>query len=210
MASGIQDAPSSISIAMENSISSSPATSIPVRLLRTCPPPGSGQFCEYKGIPIACGPRGLKSGVNSLYRNLGDGIFADVSAAAGIRNTHGKYSLGVLTLDYDGDGWPDIYVACDSAPSILYRNKHDGTFEDLGIASGVSLNEDGEAQAGMGVAAADYKHQGRFAILKNKFLRRQPQPVQLQRQWLLFRSRLRSGSRPRSQLSRLGSFVPRL
>lgn len=133
------------------------------------PAAGSGEFCEYKGIPIACGPRGLKSGVNYLFHNDGNGSFTDVSGSSGIRKTEGKYALGVLTLDYDGDGWPDLYVACDSAPSILYRNRHDGTFSDVGIASGTALNEDGEPQAGMGVAAADYDHKGRFDILKTNF-----------------------------------------
>ncbi len=133
------------------------------------PAAGSGEFCEYKGIPIACGPRGLKPAANVLYRNLGDGRFADVSESSGILKTQGKYSLGVLTVDYNNDGWPDLYVACDSAPSILYRNRHDGTFEDVGIPSGTSFNEDGEPQAGMGVAAADYEHRGRFAILKTNF-----------------------------------------
>jgi enediyne biosynthesis protein E4 len=133
------------------------------------PAPGSGQFCEYKGIPIACGPRGLKAGVNYLYHNKGNGTFDDVSESSGIRRTQGHYALGVLTLDYDNDGWPDIYVACDSAASILYHNNHDGTFTDSGLASGASFNEDGEPQAGMGVAAADYDHDGFLDILKTNF-----------------------------------------
>jgi len=133
------------------------------------PPPGSGEFCQYKGIPIACGPRGLKPAVNYLYRNKGDGTFEDVSDRAGIRRTQGHYALGVLTLDYDNDGWPDIYVACDSAAGILYHNNHDGTFTDLGLPSGTGFNDDGEPQAGMGVAAADYDHDGRLDILKTNF-----------------------------------------
>ncbi len=133
------------------------------------PAAGSGEFCQYKGIPIACGPRGLKPGVNYLYRNKGGGKFADVSVASGIRATDGHYALGVLTLDYDNDGWPDIYVACDSAASILYHNRHDGTFEDMGLASGTAFNEDGEPQAGMGVASADYNHDGFLDILKTNF-----------------------------------------
>jgi enediyne biosynthesis protein E4 len=133
------------------------------------PKPGSGEFCQYKGIPIACGPRGLPAAVNYLYHNNGDGTFSDVSARAGIRNTEGHYALGVLTFDYDNDGWPDIYVACDSAASILYHNQRDGTFHDAGVASGVAYNEDGEAQAGMGVAAIDYDHDGFFDIVKTNF-----------------------------------------
>lgn len=133
------------------------------------PAAGSGEFCEYKGIPIACGPRGLRAGLNYLYHNNGDGTFTDVSESSGIRNTQGHYALGVLTLDYDNDGWPDLYVACDSAPSILYHNLRDGTFKDIGISSGTAFNEDGEPQAGMGVAAADYDHDGYLDILKTNF-----------------------------------------
>jgi hypothetical protein len=133
------------------------------------PVPGSGEYCEYKGLPIACGPRGLNPGVNYLFHNKGDGTFEDSSEAAGIRKTEGHYALGVLTLDYDNDGWPDIYVACDSAASILYHNRRDGTFEDAGLASGTAFNDDGEPQAGMGVAAADYNHDGFLDILKTNF-----------------------------------------
>lgn len=133
------------------------------------PNPGSGEFCQYKGIPIACGPRGLPRAVNYLYHNNGDGTFSDVSQVAGIRATDGHYALGVLTLDYDNDGWPDIYVACDSAGSILYHNKRNGTFEDAGIISGLAFNDDGEAQAGMGVAALDYDHDGFLDVVKTNF-----------------------------------------
>ena len=137
--------------------------------LAAVPPPGSGQFCQYKGLPIACGPRGLKTAPNYLYRNLGDGTFRDTSAVAGIRKTDGHYALGVLTIDYDNDGWPDIFVACDSAASILLHNNHDGTFTDQGIPSGTAFNDDGEPQAGMGVAAADYDHDGFLDIVKTNF-----------------------------------------
>jgi len=141
----------------------------PGPLFRNVPAAGSGEFCEYKGIPIACGPRGLKPGQNYLFHNNGDGTFSDVSISSGIRKTKGHYALGVLTLDYDNDGWPDIYVACDSAASILYHNRHDGTFDDVGVTSGTAFTEDGEPQAGMGVAAADYDHTGRLDILKSNF-----------------------------------------
>jgi len=133
------------------------------------PNPGSGEFCQYKGIPIACGPRGLPKAVNYLYHNNRDGTFSDVSVKAGIRATDGHYALGVLTFDYDNDGWPDIYVACDSAASILYHNRRNGTFEDAGISSGLAYNEDGEAQAGMGVAATDYDHDGFLDVVKTNF-----------------------------------------
>jgi hypothetical protein len=133
------------------------------------PAPGSGEFCQYKGVPIACGPRGLKPGLNYLFHNEGGGRFRDVSVTSGIRQTEGHYGLGVLTLDYDNDGWPDIYVADDSAASILYHNQHDGTFRDVGFASGTAFNDDGEPQAGMGVAAADYNHDGWLDIVKTNF-----------------------------------------
>jgi hypothetical protein len=141
----------------------------PGRSFSNVPAAGSGEFCEYKGIPIACGPRGLKPGVNYLYHNDGNGRFRDVSESSGIRKTQGHYALGVLTLDYNRDGSPDLYVACDSAASILYRNLGNGTFEDAGLASGTAFNEDGEPQAGMGVAAGDYDHDGLIDILKTNF-----------------------------------------
>ena len=136
---------------------------------KNVPAAGSSEFCEYKGIPIACGPRGLKPGVNYLFHNNGDGTFTDVSESSGIRKTEGHYSLGVLTFDYDNDSWPDLYVACDSAASILYHNLRNGTFQDMGLSSGTAFNEDGEPQAGMGVAAADYNHDGFLDILKTNF-----------------------------------------
>ncbi len=137
--------------------------------LSNIPLPGAGQYCQYKGVPLPCGPRGLKGASNYLYHNRGDGTFSDTSETAGIRKTGGHYALGVLTLDYNNDGWTDIYVACDSAASILYRNNQDGTFTDMGFDSGTAYNDDGEAQAGMGVAAADYNHDGQMDIVKTNF-----------------------------------------
>ena len=136
---------------------------------RLLPQPGSGQFCQYKGIPLACGPRGLKSGRNFLYHNQGDGTFADVSEKSGILLHDKHYALGVVTLDYDHDGWDDIYVACDSTPSILYHNNHNGTFTDVAFMAGVALSGDGEAQAGMGVAAGDYDEDGNLDLAKTNF-----------------------------------------
>ena len=137
---------------------------------RLLPQPGSGQFCQYKGIPMACGPRGLKTGRNFLYHNNGDGTFTDVSARAGINLLPEKhYALGVVTLDYDNDGWPDLYVACDSTASILYRNNRDGTFTDLAFVTGTAYSGEGEAQAGMGVAAGDYDGDGYLDIAKTNF-----------------------------------------
>jgi enediyne biosynthesis protein E4 len=133
------------------------------------PEPGSGQFCQYKGIAMACGPRGLKSGRNFLYHNNGDGTFTDVSETAGILLPDKHYALGVVTLDYDNDGWEDIYVACDSAASILYHNNRDGTFTDLAFMAGVAYSGDGESQAGMGVAAGDYNEDGFLDLVKTNF-----------------------------------------
>src|SRR5437763_7757313 len=137
--------------------------------LETAPLPGQNPSCIWKGAPVMCGPRGLKPAKNILYHNLGQGKFSDVTAQAGIDKTPGHYCLSVSTLDYNDDGWPDIYVACDSAPSILYRNNGNGTFTDTAILSGVAYNEDGREQAGMGSTVADYDGDGRPDIFKTNF-----------------------------------------
>ena len=129
--------------------------------------PESG-LCRYKGVLVACGPPGLPGGKNVLYRNLGDGRFEDVSQRAGILNA-GTYGLGVTTLDFDDDGWTDLYVANDSNPSALYRNRHDGTFEDVGVLAGCAFSQDGKPQAGMGLAIGDYDHSGTLDIFKTNF-----------------------------------------
>jgi hypothetical protein len=116
-----------------------------------------------------CGPRGLRGAKNTLYRNRGDGTFEDVTVKAHIDRTEGHYGLGVATLDFDDDGWPDIYIACDSAPSILYRNNHDGTFTDVAVSAGVAFNEDGREQAGMGITVADFNGDGRLDLFKTNF-----------------------------------------
>jgi enediyne biosynthesis protein E4 len=136
--------------------------------LATAPVPESGP-CLYKGIMVACGPPGLKGGTNLLFHNNGDGTFTDVSESAGILNANGTYGLGVLTADFDNDGWPDIYVANDSAPSALYQNKKNGKFEDIAIEAGCALSPDGKPQAGMGVSAADYDLDGNLDIVKTNF-----------------------------------------
>jgi len=133
------------------------------------PHPGQGRWCQWKGINVMCGPRGLKMPVNALYHNDGDGRFTDVSEKSGILNTSGCYGFTSLTADFDHDGWPDIYVACDSTASILYHNNHDGTFSDIGKKSGVAYNEDGSEQAGMGLSADDFTHNGYQAIVKTNF-----------------------------------------
>jgi enediyne biosynthesis protein E4 len=137
--------------------------------LATAPSPGERMSCLWKGVPVMCGPRGLPAAKNILYHNLGNGKFEDVTVKAHIDQTPGHYSLGVTTLDYDDDGWPDIYVACDSTPSILYHNNHDGTFTDVAIKAGAAYNEDGREQAGMGTAVGDYNGDGKPDIFKTNF-----------------------------------------
>ena len=137
--------------------------------LSTTPVPGQGNACVWKGVPVMCGPRGLPGAKNILYENLGNGTFADVTTKAHIDRTNGHYAFSVSTFDFDDDGWPDIYIACDSAPSILYHNNHDGTFTDVAVMAGVSFNEDGREQAGMGTTIADYNGDGRLDIFKTNF-----------------------------------------
>jgi enediyne biosynthesis protein E4 len=136
--------------------------------LKTAPLPENGP-CQYKGIMVACGPPGLTGGSNTLYRNNGNGTFSDVSEKSGITKANGTYGLGVLTVDFDNDGWTDIYVANDSAPSALYHNNKNGTFTDIGIEAGCALSIDGKPQAGMGVTAGDYNRDGWLDIFKTNF-----------------------------------------
>jgi hypothetical protein len=136
--------------------------------LATAPTPDSG-LCRYKGVPVACGPPGLKGGTNLLYRNAGGGRFEDVTDRAGITRDSGTYGLGVSTLDFDNDGWVDLYVANDSNPSALYRNRQDGTFEDVAVRAGCAFSQDGKPQAGMGVGVGDYNHDGTMDIVKTNF-----------------------------------------
>jgi enediyne biosynthesis protein E4 len=136
--------------------------------LATAPTPRSG-VCRYKGIPVACGPPGLTGGRNLLFHNRGDGTFEDVSEKAGITRASGTYGLGVSTLDFDNDGWVDVYVANDSNPSALYRNNHDGTFTDVAVVSGCAYSQDGKPQAGMGVAIGDYDRNGTMDVFKTNF-----------------------------------------
>src|SRR6202795_4059381 len=137
--------------------------------LATAPAPGERPTCIWKGVPVMCGPRGLPGAKNILYENRGDGTFTDVTAKAHIDQTGGHYAFSVSTFDFDDDGWPDIYVACDSAPSILYHNNQNGTFTDVAVMAGVAFNEDGREQAGMGTTIADYNGDGRLDIFKTNF-----------------------------------------
>jgi len=136
--------------------------------LATAPVPESGP-CLYKGVMVACGPPGLIGGKNILFHNNGDGTFKDVSESAGILSANGTYGLGVLTGDFDNDGWPDIYVANDSTASALYQNRKNGKFTDIAMEAGCALSADGKPQAGMGVSAADYDLDGNLDIVKTNF-----------------------------------------
>jgi hypothetical protein len=136
--------------------------------LATAPVPESGP-CLYKGVMVACGPPGLQGGKNILYHNNGDGTFTDVSEKLAITATNGTYGLGVLTADFDNDGWPEIYVADDSTASALYKRQQNGRFEDIAIAAGAAFSSDGKPQAGMGVSAGDYDLDGNLDIVKTNF-----------------------------------------
>lgn len=137
--------------------------------LAKTPKPGETPDCNWKGLPVMCGPRGLPTARNTLYHNLGDGRFENVSEKAGIWKPGGRYGLGVIAADFNNDGRVDIYVACDMTASLLYLNLGDGTFEEVGAISGSAFNMDGQLQAGMGVAAADYDGNGYLDIVKTNF-----------------------------------------
>jgi len=137
--------------------------------LATAGLPGSGPNCLSMGVPVFCGPRGLPAAHSYLYRNQSNGRFADVSGVTGITRVRDCYGLGVLTGDFENRGWPDIYVACDSTPSLFFRNNGDGTFVERGVEAGVAYDEDGREQAGMGVSAGDYDADGWFDIFKTNF-----------------------------------------
>jgi hypothetical protein len=137
--------------------------------LASAPEPGKGANCTWKGVPVNCGPKGLPADTNLLYHNNGDGTFRDVSEASGVAKVQGRYSMTSTVIDYNDDGWPDIYVACDSTASTLYRNNRDATFTDVSLETGTAYNEDGQAQAGMGLAVGDYDGDGLLDILKTHF-----------------------------------------
>jgi enediyne biosynthesis protein E4 len=137
--------------------------------LAAAPAPGERPTCMWKGVSVMCGPSGLPGAKNILYHNKGDGTFEDVTTKAHIDRTDGHYAFSVSTLDFDEDGWPDIFIACDSTPSILYRNNHDGTFTDVAVTADAAFNEDGREQAGMGSTIADYNGDGHLDIFKTNF-----------------------------------------
>jgi hypothetical protein len=130
---------------------------------------GSNKFCRFKGILVQCGPWGLEGESDFLYHNRGDGTFEEVSVKAGVHDDIGYYGLGVMWVDYDDDGWPDLLVANDSVPNYLYHNNHDGTFTDLGMLTGVALSGEGMELGNMGVDWGDYDHSGRLSFFVTHF-----------------------------------------
>lgn len=131
--------------------------------------PGKGPNCQWKGIAVNCGPKGLPTDTNLLYHNQGDGTFADVSQISGIAKVTGRYPMTAIATDLNADGWPDIYVASDSTAAILYRNNRDGTFTDVALESGAAYSDTGNPQAGMGLAVGDYNRDGLLDVLKTHF-----------------------------------------
>jgi len=136
---------------------------------RNPPPFGVGATCHYRGIPVQCGPRGMKGLADSLYHNNGDGTFTDVSAIAGVDDASRYFGLGVIWSDLNDDGRPDLFVADDSTPNYLYRNDGKGHFTNVSFISGTAVNGGGAETAGMGIAACDYDHSGRFSLLVTTF-----------------------------------------
>ncbi len=135
--------------------------------MATVPRAGASKSCNTQGL--FCGPRGLPYGRHILYHNNGDGTFTDVSEASGVSKAEGGYGLTVVAADFDNDGWPDIYVACDSTPALLFRNNHDGTFTERALENGAALSDDGMVQAGMGLGIGDVRLQGSLDVFKTHY-----------------------------------------
>ena len=135
----------------------------------TAPLPGKSSNCEWKGMPVFCGPRGLPYGSVTLYHNRGDFKFEEVSTSSGVGAVKGFYAFTPVAADFNGDGWTDIYIACDSTPSILFRNNRNGTFTDIGAEAGVAFSEHGFEQGGMGVGVGDFDNDGWLDLIKTNF-----------------------------------------
>ena len=133
------------------------------------PPAGKNPDCNFRGVPVYFGPRGLQPERCLLYRNNRDGTFTDVTHAAGIDRAGATYGLTAMAADYQGTGWPDIYVASDSTPSLLFRNQQNGSFAERGLELGLAVNESGAEQAGMGLALGDFDTDGALDLLKTHF-----------------------------------------
>ena len=138
--------------------------------LKNLPEFGKDKTCQYKGIAVQCGPRGMHGAGDSLFHNNGDGTFTDVSKKAGVSDPNGYFGMSVVCSDFDDDGMIDIFVADDSTPNLLYHNNGDGTFKEIGFVSGAALSADGAEQGSMGVAVGDYDHDGRFDIFVTNFV----------------------------------------
>jgi enediyne biosynthesis protein E4 len=137
--------------------------------LEKLPKPGENPDCTWKGVAVNCGPRGLPTGFVQLFHNNGNGTFTEVSKASGVAAAAGSYPMTAVAADLDNDGWPDIYVACDSTPSWFFRNQHDGTFREEALERGIALSEDGMEQAGMGIGVGDFDLDGNLDIFKTNF-----------------------------------------
>jgi hypothetical protein len=138
--------------------------------LATAPKPSTKvATCSYQGVAVYCGPRGLPLPAHALYRNNGNGTFTDVSKASGIEAVRTSYGLTAAAMDIDEDGWPDIFVACDSTSSLLFMNNHDGTFREEALVRGLAVSGDGQAMAGMGIASGDYDLDGHIDIFKTHY-----------------------------------------
>lgn len=131
--------------------------------------PDADRVCRWKGMRVFCGPKGLRGSRPVLYRNLGNGRFEDVTVQSHVADVPPGYGFAPIAADFDNDGWPDIYVAHDTAPNLLFRNKRDGTFEEIGLPSFTAFNDAGLMQAGMGVDVADYNGDGLLDIVKTNF-----------------------------------------
>jgi hypothetical protein len=137
--------------------------------LRKLPQFAKDKTCEYRGIPVQCGPRGLTGESDFLFRNDGNARFTEVTSQAGMREQPPAFGLGIAWFDANDDGWPDLYVANDSMGNFLYLNRKDGTFEEAGFPRGVALSEDGSEQGSMGVALGDFNRTGRFSLFVTNF-----------------------------------------